>query len=71
MFCFLMDPAAVRKMLMYSDPHGFQKLKQNTTNAAQCILKVMKGFILVITASYQKLISKKIQNDQYMPKKPG
>lgn len=34
MFCFLMDPAAVEKMLLYSDPHGFQKLKQNSTHTA-------------------------------------
>lgn len=61
MFCFLMDPAAVEKMLLYSDPLGFQKLKQNATNAAQCILKVIKGSILAIKPSYQKLISKKFK----------
>lgn len=56
----LMDPAAVEKILLYSEPHGFQKLKQNSTNTAQCILKVTKGSILAITASYRKPVSKKI-----------
>lgn len=62
-----MNPAAVVKLFLYSDPHGFQKLKQNATNAAQCIFNLIKGSILAMTASHQKLTSKKI--GMYMLKK--
>lgn len=59
MLCFRMNPAAVVTMLQYSDPHGFQKLKQNTTNAAQYIFNVIKGSVLTIAALHHKLTSKK------------
>lgn len=71
MLCFRMNPAAVVTMSLYSDPHGFQKLKQNATNAAQYIFNVIKGSVLTIAASHHKLTSKKNQKKQYMLRKTG
>lgn len=51
-----MNPTAVVKMLLLSDPHCFQKLKQN---GAQYVFDMINGFFLIIVASYHKLISKK------------
>lgn len=59
MLRFHINPAAVVKMLLYSDPDGFQRLKQNATNDVLCIFKTIKGSIPTITASNQKLTSKK------------
>lgn len=51
-----MNPTAVVKMLLLSDPRCFQKLKQN---GAQYVFDMINGFFLIIVASYHKLISKK------------
>lgn len=71
MFCFLMDPAAVEKMLLYSDPHGFQKLKQSSTHTALVYFESEKRihschYRVIPKASLKK--KKKILNQQYMPK---
>jgi len=60
-----MKPAAVVKTLLYSDPHGFQKLKHNATYAAQCIFNTIIGSVLTITPQVDL---QKNQKQQYLLK---